>query len=99
MNTNCKKELIEKYKGKSTNEFNKFQDKIVCARINFSNKKKKGSDGLSQEAAAKLIGIKPSYLCRLEKGNRAKPAADVVYKIEKGYGFKSGELAQSLVEI
>jgi ribosome-binding protein aMBF1 (putative translation factor) len=96
MNINCKTQLLEKFKGKSTTEFNTFQEKIICARINFSNKKNKGSDGLSQDAAAKKIGIKPSYLCRLEKGNRAKPAADVVYKIEKAYGFASGELAKLL---
>lgn len=86
-----KTETYAKYLGKSISDFNTFQEKITCARINYSRNKKK--KGLSLEKAAKCIGITSVYLWQLETGQRAMPSAAVVYNLEKFYGFNYGELA------
>ena len=36
-------------------------------------KRRREEYGISQAALARRIGVSPSYLCRLEKGNRHKP--------------------------
>jgi DNA-binding XRE family transcriptional regulator len=86
----------EKYIGKNPSDFTDFADKIICARINFYNGKKK-SRGLSIEDAAKKIGISKAYLCYLETGQKKVPSYIVLLNIEKVYRcFRSGELSNSL---
>jgi len=86
-----KTEAYSKYLGKNHSDFSTFQEKITCARVNYSRKKKK--KGLSLAEAAKGIGITSVYLWQLESGERTMPSAAILYNIEKFYGFAPGELA------
>jgi len=91
-----KTKAYSKYLGKNVSDFHTFQEKITCARINYSRNKKK--KGLSLSMAAKGIGITSVYLWQLETGERTMPSAVVVHNIEKFYGFKPGELASLISE-
>jgi hypothetical protein len=87
----------EKYKGKSVDAFNSFREKIACARLNYDNGRKKRK-GLTLSDAAGKIGISSAYLSQLENGQRSTPNAGIVYRIERIYGFESGELARTVVQ-
>lgn len=48
--------------------------------------------GISQAQLAVSIGVDPSYVARIESGQRAKPAADVLQRIADALGIDSGDL-------
>jgi transcriptional regulator with XRE-family HTH domain len=48
--------------------------------------------GLSRGQLAAAIGVDPSYIARIESGERAKPAADVLQRIADALGIDSGDL-------
>ena len=85
-------QVLEKYRGKSADDFKTFKEKITCARINYY---KTGSRKkiLTLSRASRKIGISMVYLSQLENGQRSTPNAAIVHKIEEVYGFGSGELA------
>ncbi|MCX8132304.1 MAG: helix-turn-helix domain-containing protein [Clostridia bacterium] len=86
----------ELYFKKKPEDFIKFSEKILCARINYYNGKNK-KRGLSLVAASKKIGITPMYLSLLENEKRILPNSIILYKVESVYGFKHGELAEVLI--
>ena len=47
---------------------------------------------ISQGQLATAIKVNPSYIARIESGERAKPAADVLQRIADALGIDSGEL-------
>jgi transcriptional regulator with XRE-family HTH domain len=47
---------------------------------------------LSRVQLATAIGVDPSYIARIESGERAKPGADVLQRIADTLGIDAGEL-------
>lgn len=47
---------------------------------------------LSQGQLAAAIGVDPSYVARIESGQRAKPAADVLQRIADALDIEAGDL-------
>jgi len=60
-------------------------------------KRKRKASGLSQSALAKAAGISPSYLNRIEKGDRNPPPADTILRIASALRLSPAETDQLLV--
>lgn len=48
--------------------------------------------GLSRGQLTGAIGVDPSYIARIESGERAKPGADVLQSLADALGIDAGEL-------
>ena len=52
--------------------------------------------GISQGQLATAIGVNPSYVARIESGERVKPAADILQRIADALDIDSGALLSFL---